>query len=217
MLASAGGSASAQSGALGLGARAIGFLPFYEAGDDYNIPAQADVEFKGQFTAGFALQASYNFTDLFGVQVEGVLNTDAFDIEVSMLGLSGKTNIKAASIQLPILFKAGYLLDNDMYVGGIGGVYFTIPVTDLLFMAEGSAPSFGSITGTGTAEWKGGMGFTIGGVAGYVLGPGILFGDVRYSMDLSDVELVMGDTSVKFFKRSNIAIGIGYTLSLGGY
>jgi hypothetical protein len=198
-------------------------MPFYEEGADYEIPPQPpqlDVEFKGKFNAGFALQASYQFTDLLGIQVEGIFNPDEFDIDIgaSVLGISltGKTTIKTASIRIPVLFKVGGVLDNDMYLGGIGGVYFTLPVMDLLFMSEGAIPGFGFVSGTGAAEWKGAPGFTVGGLVGYVLGPGILFADIRYNMDLSDVELVIGDTSVKFFKRSDIGIGIGYTLSLGG-
>jgi hypothetical protein len=203
----AGAFAQFEGGAFGLGARIVGFAPFYDPGTDIKDRASGlDVELEGKLNFGFALQASYNFTDLLGVQAEGIYNTDNVDMEVT-----GKkvVSVKGSSFQLPILLKIGRVLDNNMYLGGIGGVYFTVPV------GEGELTIVGY--GSDSDIWKGSVGFMAGGVIGVVLGPGILFADIRSGMDFSEVEFEYYGETIKAFKKSNIEIGVGYTLSLGGY
>jgi hypothetical protein len=208
-----------EGGTFGLGARGFGLLPFYEAGADYIVPSTVESEFKGKFTGGFALQASYNFTDLLGVQLEGVFSMDEFDIETAVpaMNMSGKTTVRTATLHIPVLLKVGSVLYNGMYLGGIGGVYFTIPVMDCVFTSEGSISGYGLVSGTGMAKWEGSMGVTVGGVVGYILGYGMLFADVRYSADFSDSKLTEGGMSAKFFKKSGIEIGVGYAWSFDAY
>jgi hypothetical protein len=118
---------------------------------------------------------------------------------------------KGTSIQFPILVKIGGILDSGMYIGGVGGVYFTLPV------GNGELKTYTFLGNhTFTGEWKASAGFMVGGVIGVVLGPGVLFADIRYGMDFSEVEFEFDGNTIKPFKKSGLGLGVGYTLSLSG-
>jgi hypothetical protein len=193
-----------EGGSFGIGVRAIGIVPFYEAGTDIKDFASGyAVDLESKLNFGFALQVSYQFTNLLGLQIEGIYNTDEIDMAVQEIKIA---SAKGTSIQLPILLKIGGVMGSSIYLGGIAGLYFTLPTGD----GELTSVKFGSYT----SKWEGPIGLMAGGVIGIVLGPGMLFTDIRYGMDFSEVEFEYDNSPKAVFKKSNLGIGLGYALSL---
>jgi hypothetical protein len=80
-------------------------VPFYEPGTYIkDMSPDSAIDVKGPFNFGFAIQASYNFTDWVGVQLEGVYSTEEINIDVSGDNVA---IAKGALIQFPILVKIG--------------------------------------------------------------------------------------------------------------
>jgi hypothetical protein len=185
-----------------VGARLIGVIPFYEPGSGLKEMTEGvSLDMEGDFGIGFAVQGVYKFTPLLGVQVEGIYNADKAKIKAMGIELG---TLEAKGLLVPILLRVETVLNAGVLVGGVGGIYFTIPLGD----GETSG-----LMGSAKGEWTGSMGFMIGGIAGYPIGPGVLFADIRYAGDVNDiaVEVESGRTKLTFLKRSGVHLGIGYS------
>jgi len=197
------GGLAAQTEGFRLGARVIGIKPSYEPSNDLkNEVGGYSVELASDLKFGFAVQASYNFTEMFGIQAEALYNSD--EITVKTMGYEfGK--IKASSLLIPVLARVGTTVGNGVQLTGLAGVYFTMPLGD----GEINS-SYADLKG----DWKGSMGAMFGGVVGYQVGPGTIFGDIRYAFDFSESEFTYYGTTEKILKKSAIHFGIGYSISL---
>ena len=206
------GGVFAQTQGLAFGARAIGIMPFFEAQKTWAHPLIKDAEYQGSFGFGAALHASYNFTDLLGVQAEFLINPYK---SVARVNKTDTTITKTTSLLIPILFRAGYAFSSGLQLTGVVGPYFTLPL--------GEAESFPADGGqVSKYDWNtevpvGGM---IGGIVGYQLGPGVLFGDIRFAFDFTSTRLMVGKqtTSYKneryYAAKSGLHIGVGYSIAI---
>jgi len=205
LLAAVAGLGFAQVQGFTIGARIIGVIPFYSSGSDiYNSTGGRSANLEGKFGFGFAGQASYNFSDLLGAQVEIIYNSDDIKTNVlryDVLGYTGGT-VKASSLLIPVLFRVGTTLNRGVQLTGIGGIYFTVPLGD----AEVNDGYYKE-----KVDWNGSIGAMLGGIVGYRVGPGSIFADVRYAFDFSDVKI----NSYKYLKKSGIHIGLGYSIPIG--
>ena len=197
------GGLAAQTEGFSIGARVIGIKPSYEPSSDlknelgsYSIGLDSDLKI------GFAVQASYNFTETFGIQAEALYNSD--EITIKRQGYEEGT-IKASSLLIPVLARVGTTVGNGIQLTGLAGIYFTIPIGDGEISRTG-----GSLKG----DWKGSMGAMLGGVVGYQVGSGTIFADIRYGFDTSETEFTYYGTTEKILKKSAIHFGIGYSIPL---
>ena len=178
-----------------------------------------------------AFSINGQITDWLGIQVEFMYTHDT--IKLNSLGGSvvetdgmwldsggGDGEFTFNSFMIPILAKVSFMPGN-FYFAGFGGVYFGIPFGEMKFNGTLQA-----------GEWQGifkpvntNIGLMFGGNIGYHIGPGILFIDVRYTMDLSTMkfEPVEGSWSMwndyitkwRFmpdleFSRNKFLFSIGY-------
>ncbi|MDR3333610.1 MAG: outer membrane beta-barrel protein [Treponema sp.] len=173
-----------------LGLRGGGTVNLYdvkciEDGLDFKEP-----ESSFGFTAAFS--ATGQITNWLGVQAELIYTHDETEIKtvddgyietvgsgnISSTGGSGK--ISYDSLMLPILAKITFR-PNKFLLAGLAGVYLGIPVGEMKFEGKLQAGDW-----TGTFKPAGvSYGLMFGGNFGYHLGPGVLFVDVRYAMDLA--------------------------------
>ena len=200
----------AQTAGFSLGVRAIGIIPSYEPSSDLASSVGGtgvSIDLEGKFGFGFAAQASYNFSELFGIQAEILYNSD--EIAVKAMGFEAAT-LKASSLLIPVLVRIGTTFENGIQLTGIGGVYFTVPLGD-------GEIQLSSLAGGGNTkgEWKGSTGMMIGGIIGYKIGTGLLFADLRYSFDFSETEFKLMSETIKVLKKSAFHIGIGYSIPIG--
>jgi opacity protein-like surface antigen len=199
------GGLAAQTQGFSIGARVIGIKPFYEPSSDLKAGAGGySVDLESGFGLGFAVQASYNFTEMLGIQAEALYNSDEITVKY---GGRDYSTLKASSLLIPVLARVGTTVENGVQLTGLAGVYFTIPIGD----AEGMVSNTGYSQKT---DWKGSMGAMFGGVAGYQVGPGTIFADIRYAFDFSESEFISNGTTLKVWKKSAIHFGIGYSISL---
>jgi hypothetical protein len=116
---------------------------------------------------------------------------DAYGVEVSGMLL-----------RIPLLFKL------DLHVWRIllqpyAGIYFNIGLGDLEWNADSRGDS-------GTVEHENSLlGVTYGGILGFRIGRGYLFGEFRYAGDL-DITTVKTDGSEREFERSSTMLTLGY-------
>jgi len=203
------GGVFAQTPGFSLGARAIAIKPSYKLStDSMSYFGGFPVDLESNFGFGFAAQASYNTSELFGIQAEIVYNADK--IPVKYAGTEVLT-IKASSLLIPVLVRLGTTLGNGVQLTGLGGIYFTVPLGD------GELVPSAALSGYATTEkgkWKGSMGAMFGGVIGYKVGSGTLFGDIRYALDFSDIEFEEMGTNYTILKKSAIHIGVGYSIAI---
>jgi TolB-like protein len=178
-------------------------------------------------------------TDWLGIQTEFMYTHDRIKIQTASGSVvetvnadgtpgmnldsgGGDGEFTFSSFMIPVLAKITYK-PGDFYIAGLGGIYFSIPFGKMQF--DGTLQA---------GEWQGtfkpqniNMGLMFGGNIGYHLGPGILFVDVRYVMDLTNVKFeptggtwsMWNDYSSKWrympdleFSRKKILFGIGYQI-----
>jgi hypothetical protein len=198
----------AQTEGFALGARVIGIIPRYEPSSDFkNALGGLSVDLDGGFRFGFAAQASYNFTELFGIQLELLYNSD--EVAIKAMGIEVAT-LEASSLLIPILVRIGTTVGDGIVLTGLAGLYFTVPLGDgeIKFNPLAGMPNM-------KGSWKGSLGMMIGGVVGYNVGPGTLFGDLRYGFDFSEIEFEFMGITEKVLKKSAFHIGIGYSIPIG--
>jgi hypothetical protein len=191
---------------IAIGARAGVFFPFPEAGDDLKdtAPKPSAIEFESKVGLNLAVQVGYDFTEFFGVQLEGIFTTIESDLEYTGVKLA---TLKAQALQIPLLLKGGILFDSGVYLGALAGVYYMLPLGD------------GKLTITGSWDdegpWTGSFGFTGGGLIGIEAGPGLLFADIRYSIDFSDIEFEVFGETTKVLKLRGLGLTVGYLYKFG--
>jgi hypothetical protein len=187
---------------LSLGAKVLLGFPTYEGGSDFFDGASPDWEEDPAF--GIAGFVAYKFTDLIGVQVEVIFNNNNVTAKVAD---TVSTNVVADFLQIPLLVNVGTTLGaSGISLGGVGGIYFTVPLGDLTLTMNTYDANHSM-----DVEWTGSAGIMIGAYAGKKLGPGTLFADVRYSGDFEDSEIEESGQTMKVFKKSGVGIGIGYS------
>ena len=185
--------------------------------------------------ANGAFSINGQITDWLGVQVEFMYTHDTIKLQTAdgsvveteggMLGSGGGNGeFTFNSLMIPILAKVTFKPGN-FYFAGLGGVYLGIPFGELGF--EGTLQA---------GKWQGtfkpnntNIGLMFGGNIGYHLGPGILFFDVRYAIDLSSTKFeptggswaMWNDYTSKWrfmpdleFSRNKFLFSIGYEIGL---
>jgi len=208
--------AFAQTQGFSVGARVIGIKPFYKVSSELEKLTGSSIDIESGLRLGFAAQASYNFTDLLGVQLEVLYNSDKAKVNANVPGFGSMevATVKANALMIPVLVRVGASLFNGIELTGVAGAYYTLA----LGKAEVVQPSmFGSPGSTEKDSWKGSFGAMAGAIVGYRLGPGLLFGDVRYALDFKDSEYKLNGKNEEVWKKSAIQFGIGYSILLGGY
>ena len=135
-----------------------------------------------------AAHANVQVFNYFGIQIE------------SNLTIGGSEPFDAPSLMFPALLRYTYY-SGTMGISGLGGVYLDIPMGKLKDDFEYST----------TVPWGVTAGFTFGNK----IGPGFLYLDVRWAMDMreakrKDLEFANGKDAA--FRRHMVTIGIGYEM-----
>ena len=128
-----------------------------------------------------AAHANVQIFNYFGVQLEGMLT----------MGLSEP--FKGASLMVPALLRYSYY-SGTMVVSGLGGIYLNLPTGDL-------KENF-------IYERKPMWGITAGFNLGNKIGPGFLYLDLRWGLDLG--RTIYNEESV--FRRNVISVCAGYEM-----
>ena len=203
------GGVFAQVPGFAIGARAIGILPFYTPNSDLkeSVPPPYSLDLKGGIGFGAAVQASFNFFSLLGVQAEVIYNPDNVTVSVSGGGSSqdGGT-IKSTSLLIPVLVRVG-LPVGPVQLTAVAGPYYALALGDM---------EVKDISGAGSqGEWEASLGAMGGAILGIPIGPGALFADARYAYDFSETKAKL--TGRGFYQKSGIHIGVGYALQFGRF
>ena len=176
-----------------LGIRGGGSWRLYAEGD--KSPVTDTVDQPSTWEGAF--QASVRLLPFLALQGEAIFTRDRFS--------AGEAEIFSYSVMFPLLLRFTIGRD-DLILSPLGGVYYIFPLGDMEFTASGASSSF---------PWTHSvpLGYTLGLAAGVKLGPGNLVFDLRYSGDLSAVEL---DTAAgtKVYRRNLTSFSLGYEIGL---
>ena len=202
------GGAFAQVPGFAIGARAIGILPFYEPNADYKASvAPVSLDFKGGIGFGAAVQASFNFIRLLGVQAEVIYNSDNVNVSGSYMGATQDAGtFKTTSLLIPVLVRVGLPL-GPVQLTAVVGPYYTLALGDM----EVKDTSGAGVQG----EWEGSLGAMAGVILGIPIGPGALFADVRYAYDFSETKAKDGSQTQGLYQKGAIHCGVGYAIQFG--
>jgi TolB-like protein len=188
---------------------------------------------KSSFGVTGAFSVNGQITDWLGVQAEFMYAHDTVKIQTAggsvveteggkMGSEGGNGEFSFNSFMVPVLAKITFNPGN-FHFAGLGGVYFGIPFGELQFEGVLQAGKWQGVFKPVNAN----MGLMFGGNIGYHLGPGILFVDARYVIDLTGIKFepddgswtMWNDYSSKWrfmpdmeFSRNKILFGIGYQI-----
>ncbi|WP_148257310.1 outer membrane beta-barrel protein [Treponema primitia] len=154
---------------------------------------EASVSWSGDFAA----QLSYQFFTHFALQTEAVFMGDMLVTKNGTLA-----SFSNATVMLPLLAKFTFyprLFSFSVF----GGAYCSIPLQAMTFRIADSDYEY---------NYSAPFGLILGGTMGIKLGPGTLFGDIRFATDLQATGLSgpWGDLDV--YKRNMLFYSLGYEL-----
>ncbi|MDR1931941.1 MAG: penicillin-binding protein activator LpoB [Spirochaetales bacterium] len=178
---------------------------YYKMSDDDFDPeiTKADSALPYEFIAYAALQ----FLDSLALQVEGIYTYD----KVQYTGITGPpaasyhAAFESDSIMIPVLLKWQERFDG-FFLALFGGGYYNLPRGKMKYVYSGRTVEY---------DYSAPVGFILGIDIGFKMGPGVLFLDSRFAMDI-------GDTSIKDAEGRNLALynrrmgsfTVGYELGL---
>jgi hypothetical protein len=179
------------------GLRGGGSLRFYTLHEDIPVdPPSPGITFEG------AAQLSFQFTRFLALQVEGVFTRDT----VAYTGKDGyEASFTALSVMLPVALKFTFR-PGPVLIAPFAGAYYNLPIGDMAFASsvEDASYSFSRPIGV-----MGGLDL------GFKLGPGALFLDARYGMDLGYTSLSDEGGTLQVYKRDPlISVSLGYELGI---
>jgi TolB-like protein len=191
---------------------------------------------ESSFGVNGAFSINGQITEWLGIQTEFMYTHDKIKINTTdgsvvetedggrISSAGGDGEFTFTSFMIPILAKLTFR-PGKFSLSALGGVYFGIPFGEMSFNGTLQA---GEWTGTFKPQ-NTNIGLMFGGNAGYHIGPGVLFIDLRYAMDLTKIgfEPVEGSWSMwndyttnwRFmpdleFDRSKILFSIGYEIGV---
>ena len=202
------GGVFAQVPGFAIGARAIGILPFYTPNSDLKASVSPySLDLKGGIGLGAAVQASFNFISLLGIQAECIYNPDNVTLSVSSGGYSQDSEtIKSTSLLIPVLVRVGVPV-GPVQLTAVAGPYYALALGDM----EVRDTSGAGVQG----EWEASLGAMGGVILGIPVGPGALFADARYIYDFSETKAKPSGQGV--YQKSGIHVGVGYSLQFGRF
>ncbi|MDR2111281.1 MAG: hypothetical protein LBP32_08220 [Spirochaetaceae bacterium] len=204
--ANPGGGESSKNYRLFLGLRAGPSLRIYTP--------SGDTAFTGGDTYGASLdtgfQASLQIVPLFSLQAEVVFTWDKASVWQYALNSAGDDlnpytrRFTGLSLQIPLIAKLNFYPGKFRISPFLGGYVF-LPLGKMKTSAIDEEASFSYSLSPPLG--------VLGGVsAGFPLGPGIIFADIRYAVDLAEPELQGGEG--KTYRRHGAALSLGYELGL---
>jgi hypothetical protein len=188
-----------------LGTRFGGSLYPYEFSDN-----------SGSFNA--AIQFSVQPIRLFTIQTELIYSKEHLDYSekayIKGVGFNYNAEIAASVdmniLTIPILVRLTYK-PNNFYAIGLFGMYYSIPLGKMEFDVKiKNLDNNQSISVSESIKIKTSPGFMSGGIFGMKLGPGNLFADIRYSMDINDIKIEFEQKIMPGVNRKIIHFSIGY-------
>jgi hypothetical protein len=198
-----------------LGLRGGGSFRFYTlpevAMNNYSrVPH--DFAFEGSF------QIAFKFLPYMSVQAEAVFSHDRvkFGGPETHQTAGGETlhifytdSYSSMSLLFPLTVKFPLALD-PYIISPFGGAYYTLPLGKMKLNSNIAARK----TGDFDYDLAGGFGLIAGVDLGIRLGPGVLFLDTRYGVDLGETRVHMDDGNEVRYNRGMLSFSIGYELAL---
>jgi hypothetical protein len=179
-----------------IGARGGASLHFFTLSDD----VKGDVEPNNiTYEAGGYLSLQLN--PILALQVEALYTTD----KVSYSGEGYKASFELQSLMFPALLKLTFRPGNFLFALFAGG-YFVLPLGQLKTSSDvdGDAAFDASIP----------IG-VVGGInLGFKLGPGALFVDARYGMELGNTSITDGKGNLAIYSRAMASFTLGYEIGI---
>jgi hypothetical protein len=154
-------------------------------------------------SAGFngAAQIAVHINDFLGFQAELMYTHD----EAASKKDGFEITYESHSLLFPVLAKTTFR-PGDFVVSGLAGIYFTVPAGNM------KASWSGGGSGSHEGSWEAPPGFMIGAQGGILLGPGLLFLDIRYASDFGVTKAAYGGGSAGLYNRGKLPIAIGYEI-----
>jgi hypothetical protein len=167
----------------------------YTGGDSYGASLTA------------AFQAAVEIIPLVSIQAEALFTWDhgslwQYEFDSAHKQERYQPSYKAPSLQFPLLAKLNFY-PGKFQVSPFAGAYFILPLGKVEIDDRGNEGSY-------DYSYSLPLGLLGGLSVAFPLGPGRLFADMRYSADLSDLELQ--DSGLKTYTRHTAALSLGYEI-----
>jgi TolB-like protein len=147
-----------------------------------------------------SISASVSVWKWFEAQAEAAVTTDAFTL---YSGGTSLMTVSYTSLMVPLVIKAVWRPSVFM-VQGYAGAYLNVPLGQMEVKHN---------NGSWTADYTMPPGFVAGGGGGVKLGPGVLFGDARWTADAGNLTASHNGRRA-ISRRSKVIFSLGYEIGL---
>jgi TolB-like protein len=179
------------------GLRGGGSLRGYTLNEDIPIDSpDMGLTFEG------AVQLSFQFTSWLALQAEGIFTRDRVEYQ----GADGyEASFTDLSVTLPLALKFTFR-PGPVLIAPFAGAYYNLPVGDMAFESTSGEESYSFSRPLGV---MGGLDL------GFKLGPGVLFLDARYGMDLGYTTVSDAGGTLQIYKRDPVlSVSVGYEIGI---
>jgi hypothetical protein len=174
----------------------------FTGGDTYNGSLSVGLQASLQIVPAFSIQAEAVFTWDKASKWQYTFNPDRVDLDRYTRTFSG------FSLQFPIMAKLNFY-PGKFRISPFFGAYILLPIGEMKTGSpideEESVPYSHSPP----------LGLLGGLSAGFPLGPGMIFADLRYAADLAEPEL-KGGREIDTYRRHNMILSFGYEFGFFG-
>jgi hypothetical protein len=163
------------------------------------------------FSGEGAVMLEFRIFRLFGLQAEGVFTHDTFKVVKVTRSQAGTEDLrstdqyKAMSLMFPFLIKVPIEID-AFTVSPFAGGYFVMPIGEMTQVSNDSGQDDSSYEYVVDPPF----GFILGMEAGFRLGPGELFADLRFGRDIGMTMIRQGIQ----YSRTRLSLSLGYKFKL---
>jgi len=148
---------------------------------------------------------AFHFTDLFALQTELALSIDKVSYSGAGAGGMFTASFESLSLQWPLLARFTFRPDN-FSISAFGGIVFNIPL--------GAMNLNSSLYGDSSFRFSTPPGYVVGANAGWRLGPGFLFADIRFSGDFTRTVIHDNTGTLALYLRNVFSFSIGYEFEI---
>ncbi|MDR1325065.1 MAG: CsgG/HfaB family protein [Treponema sp.] len=181
-----------------IGARGGASLRLFTLSDDVKGKLEPN-----NFTYEAGIHLGLQFTSVLALQAEALFTAD----KVNYSGESYEASFESQSLTLAALFKLTFR-PGKLLIAPFGGAYFALPLGQLNVNSDNDAVDNASFDMSIPVGVVGGLNF------GLNIGPGALFIDARYAMELGNTSISDSRGNLGIYSRAMASITLGYEIGI---